>query len=59
MIVRYSRTQQMLQYIIFHIKQIQSTIVLGDDEEEDDEMRQVLRAIELSQREEDQGALST
>jgi hypothetical protein len=48
-----------MQYIIFHIKEVQSTIVLDDDEEEDDEMRQVLRAIELSQREEDQGALST
>jgi hypothetical protein len=31
----------------------------NDDEEEDNEMRQVLRAIELSQREEDQEALST
>jgi len=40
MIVRDSRTQQMLQYIIFHIKEVQSTIVLLDyDEEEDDEMR--------------------
>ena len=48
----------MLQYIIFHIKEVQSTIVLLDyDEEEDDEMRNSLRAIELSQREEHQGAL--
>jgi len=58
MIVRYSRTQQMIQYIIFHIKEVQSTIVLLDyDEEEDDEMRNSLRAIELSQREEHQRAL--
>jgi len=43
-----------MQYIIFHIKEVQSTIILDDNEEEDDEMRQLLRTIELSQREEDQ-----
>jgi Ulp1 family protease len=48
-----------MQYILFHIKEVQSTIVLDEDEEEDDEMRQVLRAIELSQREKDQEALSS
>ena len=46
-----------MQYIIFHIKEVQSTIVREDDEE-DDETRQLLRAIELSQRAEDQEAFS-
>ena len=43
-----------MQYIIFYIKEIQSTIVIeDDDDEENDEERQVLLAIELSQRSQD------
>jgi len=47
-----------MQYIIFHIKEVQSTIVIEDDEE-DDGMRQLLRAIELSQGAEDQNYFGT
>ena len=42
-----------MQYILFHIKEVQSTIII-DDDDEDDEMRQLLREFEHSQRAEDQ-----
>jgi len=41
-----------MQYILFHIKEVQSTIII-DDDDEDDEMRQILREFEHSQRAED------
>jgi len=42
-----------MQYIIFHIKEVQSTVVIEDDDE-DDEIQQLLRGIELSQQAQDQ-----
>ena len=47
-----------MQYIIFHIKDVQSTVVIEDDDD-NDEIRQLLREIELSQRMQDQETSST
>ena len=47
-----------MQYIIFHIKEVQSTVVIEDDDE-DDEIRQLLRAIENSQQTQDQETFGT
>jgi hypothetical protein len=47
-----------MQYIIFHIKEVQSTVVIEDDDE-DDEIQQLLRDIELSQQTQDQETFGT